>query len=181
MWYRDVHTLIFIRLPFYNFNSMNCGGNFCHYENTLNFFSDWCQHRPQYHLWWTFQESFRFRSWFTRARLPPGWHIPHVLSQYDRERCGDIRGNGCRRSIYRGESCVHKRLDILYRELTHLPLDKMAAFSQTTFSNAFSWMKSFTFWFEFHWNWFLRVQSALVQVMVCRRTGDKPLSEPVLV
>ena len=25
--------------------------------------------------------------------------------------------------------------------LTHLPLNKMAAISQTTFSNAFSWMK----------------------------------------
>ena len=29
--------------------------------------------------------------------------------------------------------------------LSHLPLDKMAAISQTTFSNAFSWMKSFVF------------------------------------
>ena len=34
---------------------------------------------------------------------------------------------------------------------THLPLDKMAAISQTTFSNEFSWMKSFVFRFEFHW------------------------------
>ena len=41
--------------------------------------------------------------------------------------------------------------------LTHLPLDKMAAISQTTFWNAFLWMKSFVFWFEFHWNLFLRV------------------------
>ena len=41
--------------------------------------------------------------------------------------------------------------------LTHLPLNKMAAISQTTFSNAFSWMKSFIFWFEFHWCTFLRV------------------------
>ena len=38
------------------------------------------------------------------------------------------------------------------------PPDKMAAISQTTFSNAFSWMKSFVFWFEFHWSLFLRVQ-----------------------
>ena len=36
--------------------------------------------------------------------------------------------------------------------LAHLPLDKIAAISQTTFSNAFSWMKSFVFWFEFHWS-----------------------------
>ena len=35
--------------------------------------------------------------------------------------------------------------------------DKMAASSQTTFSNAFS-MKSFIFWCEFHWSLFLRDQ-----------------------
>ena len=33
--------------------------------------------------------------------------------------------------------------------LTHLPLDKIAAFSQTVFSNAFSWMKSFVFLLTF--------------------------------
>ena len=42
--------------------------------------------------------------------------------------------------------------------LTHLPVDKMAAISWTTFSNAFSWMKSFVFWIDFHWSLFLRVQ-----------------------
>ena len=47
--------------------------------------------------------------------------------------------------------------------LTHLPLDKMVAISQTTFSNAFSWMKSFVFWFEFHWSLFLRVQLTICQ------------------
>ena len=42
--------------------------------------------------------------------------------------------------------------------LTHFPLYKMAAISQTTFSDAFSWMKSFVFWLRFHWSLFLRVQ-----------------------
>ena len=42
--------------------------------------------------------------------------------------------------------------------LTHLPLDKMAAISQTTFSNAFLWMKKFEFWLKFHCSLFLRVQ-----------------------
>ena len=42
--------------------------------------------------------------------------------------------------------------------LTHLPLDKMAAISQTIFSCAFSWMKSFVSWFRFHRNLFLMVQ-----------------------
>ena len=41
---------------------------------------------------------------------------------------------------------------------THVPLDKMAAMSQTIFSDAFSWMKSFVFWLKFHWSLFLRVQ-----------------------
>ena len=34
--------------------------------------------------------------------------------------------------------------------LIHLPLDKMAAISQTMFSDAFSWMKSFVVWLQFY-------------------------------
>ena len=58
------------------------------------------------------------------------------------------------------------RLSFLYffgKYLTHLPLNKMASISQTIFSNAFSWMKSFVFWFKFHWNLFLRVQLTIIQ------------------
>ena len=47
--------------------------------------------------------------------------------------------------------------------LTHFPLHKMAAISQTTFSHAFSWIKSFVFWFKFHWSLFLRVQLTISQ------------------
>ena len=43
--------------------------------------------------------------------------------------------------------------------ITHTPIDKMAAISQATFSDAFSRMKNFVFWLEFHWSLFLRVQS----------------------
>ena len=39
-------------------------------------------------------------------------------------------------------------------ELTFLPL---AVISQKTFSNVFSWIKSFVFWFKFHWSLFLMV------------------------
>ena len=35
------------------------------------------------------------------------------------------------------------------------PLDKIAAISQTIFSDAFSWTQSFVFWLKFHWSWFL--------------------------
>ena len=47
--------------------------------------------------------------------------------------------------------------------LTHLPLDKMDAISQTIFSDAFSWMKKFDFWLKFHWSLFLRVQLTITQ------------------
>ena len=43
--------------------------------------------------------------------------------------------------------------------LTHLPLDKMTAFSVT----AFQWMKSFVFWLKFHWSLFLMIQLAISQ------------------
>ena len=42
--------------------------------------------------------------------------------------------------------------------LTHWGWDKMAAISQTTLSNAFSWMKILEFRFRFHWSLFPRVQ-----------------------
>ena len=38
------------------------------------------------------------------------------------------------------------------------PLDKMTAISQTIFSDAFSWTKSFIFWLNFYSSVFLRVQ-----------------------
>ena len=47
--------------------------------------------------------------------------------------------------------------------LTHWSWDKMAAFSQTTFSNAFSSMKMFEFRLQFHWSLFLRVQLTIFQ------------------
>ena len=42
--------------------------------------------------------------------------------------------------------------------LTHWGRDKMAAVSQTTLSNAFSWMKMLELRLKFHWSLFLRVQ-----------------------
>ena len=47
--------------------------------------------------------------------------------------------------------------------LIHLPLDKMGAISQTIFSDAFSWMKSFVFWLKSRWNLFLGVQLTIAQ------------------
>ena len=45
-----------------------------------------------------------------------------------------------------------------HNHLTHWGRDKMAAIFQTTFSNAFSWMKMFEFRLRFHWSLFPRVQ-----------------------
>ena len=42
--------------------------------------------------------------------------------------------------------------------LTHLPTDKMAAISQTIFSDAFLWIKRFWFWLKFQWSLSVRVQ-----------------------
>ena len=69
------------------------------------------------------------------------------------------------------------------KELTYLPLDKMATtISQTIFSNDFSWMKSFVFWFKFHWSVFLGVQLKISQHWLKHwcQTGNKPLFKPML-
>ena len=42
--------------------------------------------------------------------------------------------------------------------LTHCGQDKMDTIFQTSFSNAFSWMKMYKFWLRFHWSLFPRVQ-----------------------
>ena len=52
---------------------------------------------------------------------------------------------------------------IRFNELTHWGWDKMAAFSQTTLSNAFSWMKIIEFRIKFHWSLFLRVFLTILQ------------------
>ena len=47
--------------------------------------------------------------------------------------------------------------------LNHWGRDKMATVSQTTLSNAFSWMKMLEFRLRFHWSLFLRVQLTIIQ------------------
>ena len=47
--------------------------------------------------------------------------------------------------------------------LTHWGRHKMAAVSQTTLSNAFSWMKMLEFRLRFHWSLFPRVQLIIIQ------------------
>ena len=47
--------------------------------------------------------------------------------------------------------------------LTHWGRDKMAAIYQTTFTNAFPWMKMYEFRLKFHWSLFVRVQLTIYQ------------------
>ena len=56
------------------------------------------------------------------------------------------------RALMYSVECIFNRI------LTHWGRDKMAAVFQTTFSNAFSWMKMYEYWLKFHWSLFLRVQ-----------------------
>ena len=72
------------------------------------------------------------------------------------------------------------------QQLINWGRDKMAAFLQMIFSSTFSWMKIFEFWSKFHWSLFTRVRPinntpALVQIMAWCRSGDKPLSESMVV
>ena len=59
--------------------------------------------------------------------------------------------------------CVITGWSSLKLPLTHWGRDKMAAIFQTTFSNAFSWMKIYEFWLRFHWSVFLRIQLTIFQ------------------
>ena len=67
---------------------------------------------------------------------------------------GDKSGPGwCPRAWEQG-----RHFNNTYGLLTHWDRDKMAAIFQTTFSNAFSWMKMHEFRLRFHWKLFPRVQ-----------------------
>ena len=63
----------------------------------------------------------------------------------------------------------------------HSGPNKMADILQTTFSNAFSWIRIHIFWFNFHWYFFsadpMNFKPALVQVVVLLRTGENPFHE----
>ena len=57
--------------------------------------------------------------------------------------------------LQNGSHCV--------QALTHLPLDKMAAILQTTFSSALFMNEKFCVWFKFHWSLFLKAQLTIIQ------------------
>ena len=58
--------------------------------------------------------------------------------------------------------CI-SNMEFVMSSLTHWGRDKMDAISQTTFSNAFCWMRMFEYRLKFHWSLFLRVQLTISQ------------------
>ena len=63
--------------------------------------------------------------------------------------------------IYRILWCIMTSLGL--SELTLLPLDKMVAISQMTFSNSFCCMKIVLFWLTFHWYFLPRVKLTITK------------------
>ena len=57
----------------------------------------------------------------------------------------------------------HGNVEICMLLVTHWGREKMAAISQTTLPNAFSWMKILEFWLNFHWSLFLWFQFTIFQ------------------
>ena len=119
----------------------------------------------------------------TRRRFPHYWpkslvYFPHKgpvnrsfdvffavsLNNHSIRFCNSIQHQSKIRHL--GQNmCVRQPLNNfpVYKELTHWGRDKMAAVSQTTLSNAFSWMKMLEFRFKFHLSLFLRVQFTIFQ------------------
>ena len=62
------------------------------------------------------------------------------------------------------QCCIYFMMGMHINGLTHWGRDKMAAVSQTTLSNALSWMKILEFRSRFHWrSLFLRVQLTIIR------------------
>ena len=73
---------------------------------------------------------------------------------------GDLRHHPARYDVIMTIIDTHYLCSVMgmnyltWQDLTHWGRDKMAAISQTTLSNAFSWMKMLEFWLKFHWSLF---------------------------
>ena len=95
---------------------------------------------------WLFTLIYLICTAFTKhQRLPPLWHTWLAYSF----------GVSLDSTQYRP-----------WTALTHWGRDKMAAISQTTFSNAFSWMNTYEFRIRFHWILFLMVEITICKVLM---------------
>ena len=122
-----------------------------------------CLEQSHYQSWrviyWTIRSKFR---WYLNRKTKFSMH----------------------ENAYKTPSAKWRLFCLGFSILTHPLLDKMAAIQQTTISNSFSWMESFFISIQislkFVPNGPIDNFAVLVQVMVWRRTGDKPLPEPIL-
>ena len=100
---------------------------------------------------------------FRKHSIPNHWTSLDKLDQISRQQS----------IMYKGHESDLMRCGVLQSSilgiflffclLTHWGRDNMAAISQTTLSNSFSWMKMLEFRLKFHWNLFHRVQFTIFQ------------------
>ena len=127
-------------------------------KSTLVYVMDWCGQATNHCLskcWPRFVSPYgvprKGESYFNLTCIT-FWSIPSA-------------GQGSQHYLFKSTYGVHWVVKQLQQRwaLTHLPLDKMATISQTTFSEAFWWMKIFVFWSKFHWRLFLRFQLTITR------------------
>ena len=90
---------------------------------------------------------------FKSRRKDLNLHSQLILSQ-----CGNCGWHSGANSVTSIIIIAASLGDSLLMSLTHGCRAKMAAILQTTFSIAFSWMKTVGFWFKFHWIQFSIIQ-----------------------
>ena len=120
-------------------------------------------------IWYIYHSSARgyslFSRWFT-TRLSYRFQTWWMVEWYAMSLWSKSMSMGTRASNTPGMVCIaHTSSQSVTMEyyhkakpLTHWGRDEMAAIFQTTFSNAFSWMKMFEFRLRFHWILFPGVQ-----------------------
>ena len=114
------------------------------------------------HIWHAstylcYGDTCQIRGWLKRSY---GTKTEMPLTEINRLRLSDshlLTGVGGKQQKTTGS------FEMLMDQLTHCGRDKMAAIFQTTFSNAFSWMKMYKFRLKFHWSLFPRVQLTTFQ------------------
>ena len=79
-------------------------------------------------------------------------HLFHIMTSAD----SGPAVVSSRYHLYLGH-ILQRVYELITEILTHWDRDKMTAISQTTFSSAFAWMKTFEFWIKIHWNKFFMV------------------------
>ena len=94
---------------------------------------------------------------------PARSHLLAAIDNSQLNRSQEIGGTGKTCHIILSRLSLAGRKPRISPALTHWGWDKMAAIFQTTFSNAFSWIKMFKFRLIFHWSLFPRVQLTIFQ------------------